>query len=265
MRVLSSLAIFATATASTHAAPLFTEDFGSLATGTDIVTTPSANTNLDYARVGTGGGSIKALGASTIGSGSSGVISGPTTSSLNGIGKQAFTSSNVASLQMKLKLSNASGGDFFVGLGNGATFTGNGTFTTSHLMFGIQSDNGNLQYRTTGWNSFSPAATLSSNTSYVLTVIANRSGTSITNPNGGTIANATMDVYLNDTLIGNDVAITNNQDAAGFRFYSVSQAAATDTIEVDDILIDSAAILIPEPASLASLALGALALGRRRR
>src|SRR4051812_39420446 len=94
--------------ATTANGAVFTEDFGTLANATTIST---ANTNLTYVRVGSAGGSITATNPSTVGTGASATIAGPTTTSLNGIGVQSTLGlTSQADLSFDLKFGNATTG-----------------------------------------------------------------------------------------------------------------------------------------------------------
>lgn len=244
--------------AAAQAALIFDEDFGTLADGTTIATDGS-NTDFTYVRVGGGGGSIEALNPSTIGDGASLKIVGPTTGSLNGVGVgTGLGGGDLLTLMFSLKMSDASG-DFFVGAGQGTMFTSDVTFNTSHLMWGIQSDSGNLEYRTgSGWSNV--GTTLGGNTQYDFVIQANNT---LAESNG--LAAGKMNIYLNDSLIADEIDITGNQSADGFRMYAVGATGSTATYEIDDIKVYNE--VIPEPGTLALLlaGLGSLLAVRRFR
>ena len=244
MKSRLSIALIALATAaSTQAATIvFSEDFGSLADATTITT---SNTDLTYVRVGTGGGSIVALNPSTVGSGSSAFITGPTNTSLNGIGVGSgldFGTNNTITLAFDFKLTDTSG-DVVWGIGTGTSFTGNGTFSTAQGLGWFQADGTNLQRRQGG--SWTTMSTLAANTSYSFLATFD-------------LGANTMSVSLNNSLIAEDVAVTTaDVDPDGFRIYAVSGS----DVEVDNIVLTS----IPEPTAALLGSLGLLGLLRRRR
>ncbi|MBP6472478.1 MAG: hypothetical protein KBE23_12940 [Chloroflexi bacterium] len=215
-----------------YGANIFTETFNSLIAGTPIST---VNTSFDYVRIGSGGGSITAEQAA---SGEMHMrLGGASGSSLNGVGIQnSFGGSNVVTLNFRIRLEDTLG-TVFVGMGSGNTFTTNSTFATADLMWGIQSNAGSLQYRTTTWNNL--GQNLSPGSNYEFHIVANRSGTTI-NYGSYSVANGTMDLFINGTLVGNDIAITNNQNVSGFRIYQVngSSYARIDSITIDNTALE---------------------------
>lgn len=260
-----------------YAANVFTENFDGLTDGTDITTD---NTNFDYVRIGSGGGTITAEQAA---SGEMHLrLGGSSSTSLNGVGVQdSLGGMTITTLNFRWKPEDTAG-DLFIGMGSGSMFTGNGIFVTDQLMWGIQSNNGILQYRTTIWNDV--GTTLTSGTNYEFHVVANRSGSTVTY-GGNSVSNATMDLFIDGSLVGDDLPITNNQNADGFRIYQVngSHYSAIDSITIDNTALDpftptaitlrsltatSAQSPWPTPTLLASVGIvlgGTIILWRRRR
>lgn len=243
-KLLTTLAVSAFAVAGSHAATVvFSEDFGTLANATTITT---SNTDLTYVRIGTGGGSIAALDPSTVGSGASALITGPSNTSLNGIGVGSgldFGTNPTITLAFDFSLSNASGTVVW-GLGAGNSFTGNGTFTVAQGLGWFQATGTTLQRRQ-GGNWVTMGDPLGLNTAYSFEATFN-------------VTDNTVTVSLNNTVIAENVAVTTNNVAPNaFRIYSISGS----NIEVDNILITA----IPEPSAALLGALGMLALLRRRR
>ena len=163
-------------------------------------------------------------------------LGGTTSTSLNGVGIQnSLGGAAITTVNFRMNLEDTAG-DIFIGVGSGTMFTGNGTFSTSNLMWAIQSDNGNLEYRTGSWNN--SGQTLIAGTAYEFHIVANRSGGTV-NYGIYSVANGTMDLFINGTLIGNDLAIANNQNADGFRIYQTSGGSYAD---IDSITIDNTAV-----------------------
>jgi len=247
------------ATGSMQAAIVFSEDFGTLADGTTITT---SNTDFTYVRTSTGSGAQApdAINPATVGTGASGFLQSPS-GSLTGVGVQStLPSANVYTFSVGFRFSDVTAGDIVFGVGSGAAFTGNGTFTTAQGLFWLQSDNGNFERRTSGWNDVGSGITFANATNYSLHVVANGSGASV-NYGSETLAAGTMDIYLNGVLVDDGVAVTNSLSADGFRIYSVSGTG----VEIDDVILWNSAEAIPEPSAALLGGLGLIALLRRRR
>lgn len=229
---MAALAVMA---AGAQGAVIFTEDFGTLADGTEIST---SNTDLTYVRVGTGGGSILAENPSSFGSGASAFITGPTSTSLNGIGVQStldFGSASSLSFSADFSLSDASGNIVF-GLGSGTSFTGNVGFSTTQGLFWLQVNGTNFERRTSSaWTDIGGGTTLALNTNYSLLVEVD-------------VVAGLMDISLNGTLLDNDVAVTTAAitNPTGFRIYSTNGS----DVEIDNILLTA----VPEPTAAMLLA-----------
>ncbi len=239
--IILSMAAFAMA-GTTHATIVFSEDFGVLDNGTTITT---SNTDLTYVRIGTQGGGIEALNPSTVGTGASALITGPTGGSLNGIGVGSeldFDSAPTITMAFDFKITDASGTVVW-GLGSGSSFTGNAGFNTSQGLGWFQASGTDLQRREGGdWISMTD---LSVNTAYAFFVSFN-------------VADNTMSVTLDTDEIAENVPVTTpGVDPDGIRIYSVNGS----NIEVDNIELTA----IPEPATALLGGLGLLALLRRRR
>jgi hypothetical protein len=230
------------------AATVFEEYFTGL---TPLANITTSNTNFDYVRIGAGGGTITSQRTA---SGEDYMrLGGSSSGSLNGVGIQnSLGNLDVVTMNFRMSLESTDGTIFF-GMGNGTMFTGDGGFNTSQLMWGIQINSGILQYRTSGWNNFSPSVTLAAGENYEFHIIANRSGADVTyNGGSNTVQSGRMDVYLDGTLIGNNVAITNNQNATGFRIYQINNElyARFDSITIQDEAVDP---FTPTAATLQSL------------
>ncbi len=234
---------------SAKAATVFSEDFGTLADGSAITT---ANTTLTFVRVGGGGGALAATNPSTVGSGASATITGPTSSSITGFGvASGLGLTSQADLSFDVKFSDVTTGTLFFGMGSGGTFTGNSGFAGADLFFGLQSLAGVLQYRNTSGTSgawVNAGFTFASNTVYH--VEANQSG-------------ANLQLTINGTPLTAITDSRNSQNADGFRIYAVGVSNAA-TYELDNLVV-TGTVAVPEPASLGLLATGGLLLLRRRR
>jgi hypothetical protein len=247
-------------TATSHAAILFNETFGSLADGTPLTT---ANTSFNYARASTGSNPVLAAINPGAFSGSAGLLSA-TTTSITGLGAISGTYSafDVGTFSLSLRTPADISGTFFLGTGTGTTtFTNNTGFSTNDLLFGIQISNGVLQTRT-GGTFVTFGSTLAASTNYDIEVDFNNSATTAINSLGGSIATKTADVFINGVLVGDDIGIQGAQSATGFRLYTISDVAG-NSFQIDNVVLTS---VVPEPSSALSLVggLGMMLLMRPR-
>jgi hypothetical protein len=256
------LSIFAAAVniASSEAQVMvFQETFDDLPNNTALTT---SNTDLTFVRIGTGGGTINATSPGFFGTGASASITQATSSgSLNGIGVQStLLSSNIYTMAFNFRPLDLAG-DFVIGVGAGTSFTGTSAFNTAHGLFWLQSDSGNLERRAgSTWSDIGGGTTLTVNSNNLLHIIANGSAASASYT-GGSVGAGKMDIYLNGSLLDDDVAVTTTGlNATGFRMYNVSKG---DTA-VDNITLWTGAVApvaaVPEPSSGALLVFGGAAL-----
>jgi len=241
--ILTAIVLTFVFVTTAYAANVFTETFNSITPGTAIST---SNTSFDYVRIGSGGGSITA--EDTAGGETHMRLGGASGGSLNGVGLgSGLGNLNVTTTNFRISLEDTSG-DIVITMGSGSTFSNNSGFNTSELMWGIQSDSGNLEYRTSSWQNI--GQTLSTNTNYEFHIVANRSGATI-NYGIYSVADGTMDLFMNGSLIGDDLAIADNQNANGFRFYQVNGSSYA---RIDSITIDNTALepFVPTAVSLQS-------------
>ncbi len=254
---LSCILVFACLAASAAHAQVFSEDFDQLGGGVEITT---ENTALTYVRVGSGGGSIESSLPSSFG-GASAVITGPSSSSLNGIGiVNTLPAAEIYSMAFDLRLLNSEGRIVF-GAGSGSSFSSNSAFNSGEGLFWFQLNAGITQFRSgDDWIDVD-GGQLESGANYHFHIIANGSADP-TAYGDRTLAAGTMDFYLNGSLILDQAAVTNLLAADGFRLYSVQNG----TVEIDNIALWNAPVQpIPEPAaSAAAMALAGLALAGGR-
>jgi hypothetical protein len=257
--ILSIFAVAVTIVSSQAQVMVFQETFDDLPNNTALTI---SNTDLTYVRIGTGGGTINATSPGFFGTGVSASITQATSNaSLNGIGVQStLQSSNIYTMAFDFRPLDLTG-DFVIGVGAGTSFTNNSIFTGAHGLFWIQSDNGNLERRIdSDWSDIGGGTTLTLNSNNLLHIIANGSAASASYT-GGSVGAGKMDIYLNGTLLDDDVAVTTSGlNATGFRMYNVSKG---DTA-VDNITLWTGAVApvasVPEPSSGALLVFGGAAL-----
>jgi hypothetical protein len=237
------------------AAPLFIEDFGSLAEGTAI---SANNTSLTYARFGTGAGAY--LNARSPGSfsGSSALLLA-TSTSLTGLGvtNGTFTPFNVGTLSFSLRTPGVSGSSALYALvGSGASFSGNGAFVTTELTAGFLISGGQIQTRnsSSAWQGF--GSSLLDNTAYDLRIVFNGSSSTV-NYGTDSLAAGTADLWLDGTLFGDDVSIRNAVGTSAFRFYTTGNTSALP-YEIDNIQIFDSAVHVPEPSMISLFVTGCL-------
>lgn len=246
--------------ASSHAAILFSENFGVLADGTAITTT---NTTFTYVRTGSGTPVLEAQAPGSF-SGSSGLMSASGTS-ITAVAAGGFTSFSVGTLSFSLTTGTlGTGSTFFFGVGTGANFSDANAFSGTQYTAAYQITNGTFQVRTgTGTGTWSNVGTtvLGASTSYDISVVFNGSSSEVSY-GSGSIAAGSTDIYLNGSLLGN-FDITDNVDVSAFKIYTQTSGGS---FEIDNVLLQNEAVApIPEPTTALLGALGLLGILRRRR
>lgn len=157
---------------------------------------------------------------------------------------------------------------------SGASTTGSGllmrlgtTNGNGSTAFALSIDDGKIYAATTA--GVSPTLELSSfsfDTAYKLTVVFNNSNSAFSY-DGGTVNARSMDIWLNNVLIGHNLAASGslaaNTNLTNLNFTTKGDSY-TGTVGIDDLVIMNAAT-IPEPSSLALLGMGAVAFVLRRK
>jgi hypothetical protein len=273
----------------------YSYDFG---TGTGLMNNGSTITGLssnnflpqpgsgeDLVYVGTGGGSITLQnpGNSALGNGSELVITAPSTTSPNKMAIYDYTASTLSQLSFSTVLSGNSG-TFTVVTGNGTNFS-NGTLINAGstqaftgLRFTLGGTTGSPTV-TADYMSASTYASIGLNTTDIVTgsvlqfdIFGNNGLSAVTYNRAGTeynLAASTFDIFLNGTLIGDDLATGRLPDGAlidSFVFQGFSSAGNVGTMAIDD-LIFGAVTPVPEPATwiAGAFMLASLTFSRRLR
>lgn len=225
---------------------IFSENGGTLSQGTPVTI---ANTSFTYVRSGTNG-SIFAENPGAFGSAAIN-LGGATTTSLNGIGwTSGIGDPSLSYFRFDVFSTNISGASstLFFASGAGATFTGNTTFAGADLTFGFQINNGNLERRTgTGSGAWTAVPySFSNSVGYTIQILGNRSGAT-QNYGLGSLANNSMDFFVNGVLVGDDWSFKDSSKAIdGFRIYQVNGGGR---YQLDNIVIANDFTAVPEPSS----------------
>lgn len=194
------------------------------------------------------------------------------TNATTGMSLASSTSTNFGTTgQLSMSFYSPSG---MVNQGDGWLLRLGTIYNNSSTAFGLFIENGSIYAATTSniTQAASALATYSLDTANTLSIVYNNS-TSLLTYDGGTVASGKMDVWLNGSLVGNDLAGIGNlaigTALANFNFTAKAAAGPIPdfegTLYVDNIEVNSIAT-IPEPrtAILAGMALIGLLLVHRR-
>ena len=217
----------------TLSSPIFSENFGTLADGTNLTTT---NTAFTYVRVGTSTGAasinneIVAKNPSTF-TGSSAFI-GAKGGSVSTVDKTGLTSFNSGTYTFKFRTpSSLTSAIMFSAVGSGASFASNGGFTGSQLSAAFQVNGTSLQIRTGG--GWTPVQTVAASTNYTVAIVFNNTAGNLTYGDGNSLPANRTDIWVNGTKVSTQyVAATNSLSATAFRIYTT-----TTEFEIDDIAV----------------------------
>jgi len=247
--------------------------FSASSASTTFLPQPSSNGGEDRVRIGTGGGQFK-LQATTIGTGGSELeAKAPTGTSVNKFSIYDYSpGANVFYITFKMRLTGGTSGTWSFFAGDGASYSDNNAFSGTQVFAGMRFVFGasaaiTEEYRNGGSWSSVPGNPFSQDVTYTVEIFGNNSSSSQNYTKNGqqTLAAYKWDLWVNGTLVGDDLAkaqLANDANIDSFMFYGESSAGNVAAIKLDDFTYANE--LIPEPAALGIVALGALAFLRRR-
>ena len=228
---------------------------------TTFLPQPSSNGGEDRVRIGSTGGQFK-MQATTIGYGGRELeAKAPTTTSVNKFSIYDYSpAANVFYIKYKMRLTGGAVGTWSLFIGDGAQYSDNTSFAGAQTFTGIRwifGASGAIteEYRNgSSWTGIS-GNPFSQDTTYTVEIFGNNSSASKTYSKGGsqTVAAYKWDLWVNDTLVGDDLAkalLPDSGNVDSFMFYGESSAANVATIKLDDF--SYANEFINEPALSAS-------------
>lgn len=213
--------------------PVFSENFGTLADGTDLTT---ANTAFSWIRVGTSTGSasinneIVAKNPSVF-TGSSGLI-GAKGGSVSTVDKTGLSSFNTGAFTFRFRTpASLTSATMVAAVGSGSSFGSTNGFTGAQLSAAFQINGTNLQIRTSG--GWTTVQTVTASTNYTVAIVFNNTTGSLSYGDGNTLPANRTDIWINGVKTsGQYVAATSSLSATAFRIYTT-----TAEYEVDDIAV----------------------------
>jgi len=221
----------------TLSSPIFSENFGTLADGTNLST---SNTAFSFVRVGTSSGGtftnqIKAKNPFTVsgGSGSSALL-GASGGSVTTVDKTGLTSFSSGTFVFKfLTPSTLTGAVMLSGVGTGASFGSASGFTGAQLSAAFQVSGTNLQIRSGG--AWTTVQTIVASTSYTVALVFNNSASALTYGSSMSLPSNKVDVWVNGSFANQYNSATSSLSASAFRIY-----ATTTQFEIDDVAVYNA-------------------------
>ncbi len=263
------------------AAPVFSEDFGTLADGTTVTdTTTNFNYRTAYGTMDITNPSTTDAALHVQSTGSGNIVTG--------LGKQGLSSSSVFTVEFSLNIARMPGGtsiSFAMGQAGGTMYPAQGgnppriDNTTNYAAWNAQSlfvlkmtgngalgsDFGLMQKLSGGVFSWvDNSVVFNPNQTHVLHLVANGSASNIT-LGSDTINAGELGIYVDSTFVGS-VAMSNSVAADTFVIYAHGRSANGDYTEgvIDNVKIWQGAEAIPEPTSATLLGLSLLGLVRER-
>jgi hypothetical protein len=192
---------------------------------------------------------LENAGLSSLGSGSELRIEAPTGGSVTKFSIYDYTAAKTFTTKFSVLFGNSTGGTtatsgtFYFFQGDGASFSDNSGFTGAQVFTGLQFVFGasgaiTLNNRNgTNWNTTGITGTpFAQGTVYQVEIIGNNTTSTITYSRGSVAAN-TFDLYVNGTLVGNDLAkaqLGNDVNIDSWMFYGESSTGNVANIFLDD-------------------------------
>ena len=247
---------------------VWTYDFGTV-TGSFTSGTPSESflpnppSGTDRVRVGTNPGSISLVNPGIgIGTGSELQITSNTgSSSTTKFSIYDYTASKVGYVKFKIAFSGGTNGVYYFSIGDGSGFNDNNQIATTQIFTGIKFSlltSNAVTYEVLNASSYgntgiSNSATLfsqSTSNEYVIEVYFNNTTTStnyIRSGSTNSVANAKWDLWVNGSLIGNDLSkggLGSNVNIDSYAINHQVSATTPGTVYIDDIEYSNS---LPQP------------------
>ena len=219
------------------------------ASGSSTTFLPDPADGLQYVRMGSGAGSF-VLETSTIGEGGSQLkITAPTGGSINKFALHTISSPSTGfTIRFKMRMTGGASGTFYCFIGNGSpfttvgtTFSGATTFAGIRFAFGAGTALTTNTRQAAAWVSTGmSASSFVKDQTYNVDIYCNNSASTVnyTYVTSQSVASNTMDIYIDGTLAGDDLAkaqlpaLTTIDD---FMFYGESSTGNTAQLILDDI------------------------------
>jgi autotransporter-associated beta strand protein len=224
---------------------------------------PNPSSGTDRVRVGTNPGSIiLANPGISLGSGSELQITSNTgSSSTTKFSVYNYTASKFGYVKFKIAFSGGTNGVYNFTIGDGSTFSDNNAMSTSQIFSGLRwsllTTNAvtfevlnNTTWGSTGISNSTTLFSQSSSNEYLIEIYYNNTTGTLDYSRTGTtysITNAKWDIWVDGTLIGNDLAkggIASDVNIDSWAFNHQSSATTPGTIYIDDIEYSNA---LPSP------------------
>ncbi|MCC6679673.1 MAG: PEP-CTERM sorting domain-containing protein [Phycisphaeraceae bacterium] len=264
-----------------QAAPVFSEDFGTLADTTVVTDT---TTNFNYR---TAFGTMDITNPSTTDAALH-VVSTGSGNIVTGLGVHGLSSSSVFTVELSLNIARMPGGtsiSFAMGQAGGTMYPAQGgnppriDNTTNYAAWNAQSlfvlkmtgngalgsDFGLMQSMSGGVFSWvDNTVVFNPNQTHVLHLVANGSAASII-LGSDTINAGQLGIYVDNVFVGS-VAMSNSVAADTFAIYAHGRSANGDYTEgvIDNVKIWQEAVAVPEPATAALMGISLVLLARCR-
>jgi hypothetical protein len=220
-------------------------------TSTTFLTAPAGT---DFVRLGNTGGSVALLnpGNASLGTGSELVITASTSGTVNKVSIYDYTGSTSYALSFSSVFSGNSG-SFFAVMGDGASFSDNAGFASAQTATGLQFVLGGTALAPTVTSTYRVGASWVNTNLTTTNIVANSvldfkifgnnassgSATYFIGSTSYTIAAGTWDLWLGNTIIGNDLAkgaLTAGANIDSFMFYGISSTGNVGKLAIDNLV-----------------------------
>jgi len=223
-------------------------------------------------RIGSGGGSLN-LENQVISFGSQSYLRGvaPTSTSVNKFSIYDFTTGQSFTIRFSIRFGASDGsstgaddGEWFLFIGDGATYSNNAGFSTAEVFTGIRwrfATSGAIEtaFRDgTTWSSSGISGTpFSQGTDYIVDIYSNNSSSTINYTYGSSqsVASNKFDLWVGGTLVGDDLnkaGLTDLNNIDSWMFYGIGSTSNVANCFVDDIYYTNEIASTPLPVELTS-------------
>jgi hypothetical protein len=212
-------------------------------------------------RIGAGGSfNLENPGITSLGTATELRAVASSSGSVNKMSVSDYTAGTSFTIRFKMRLDGGASGTWYLFMGDGTSYSNNAGFTGTEVFTGLQWIFGaggtiTTNYRNAGAWAAVPGTPFVQATDYDVEIYGNNTAAAINYDHAGTntVASYTYDLWINGTLIGDDLAkalLANLSNIDSWMLYGENSTGNVATIYLDDFIYTNTIALVPLPIKL---------------